>query len=594
MENVVVTKKAVSHVLNHYWRQYKDHPWQTIVAFLLPSLGSILIFFIPPLIIGKILDVFVTRNAISIYFVSGYVLLFAVLWMLGEIFWRIGFHFLIKLETKGINNLSKIAFQWLVDRDYDFYTNNFVGSLTKKALAFSRSFETFTDTLLFNVFTNIFPVIFVTVVLWRYSPWIPIILISCLLIAILFGIPIIRKRAKFVALRHDSSSRMVGRLSDSIANIFGVKSFAKEEQEYAIYGQYVDEFTTRFKKAADYQNLNFDVMLSPIYVLTNVIGLVSAIFFAQKLGLQASAIVVVFAYYSQVTRIFWEINRTYRNFESSVTEAAEFTQMFIQPTAIKDVEHAQVLKVTSAIVSFNQVTFQYNTDQNKGDSFLNNFTLHIKSNQKIGLVGPSGGGKTTITKLLLRFIDLQSGTITIDDQDVSKVTQKSLREMIAYVPQEPVLFHRSLFENIAYGNEKATKKDVTKAAKLAHAHEFINQLPQGYETLVGERGVKLSGGQRQRVAIARALLKNSPILILDEATSSLDSESEKYIQEGLLELMKNKTALVIAHRLSTIKHLDRIIVLDGGKIIEDGTHDELIKQGGLYAKLWGHQSGEFL
>ena len=225
---------------------------------------------------------------------------------------------------------------------------------------------------------------------------------------------------------------------------------------------------------------------------------------------------------------------------------------------------------------------------------MKDFNLAIKSNQKVGLVGPSGGGKTTITKLLLRFIDLLSGKIEIDGQDIHAVTQASLRKAISYVQQEPLLFHRSLMENIAYGKTDATEAEVIEASKLAQADEFIRSLPQGYHTLVGERGVKLSGGQRQRVAIARAILKKSSILILDEATSSLDSESEKYIQAGLVELMKNKTALVIAHRLSTIKHLDRIVVLDQGKIVEDGTHDELISKGGLYAKLWGHQSGEFL
>jgi ATP-binding cassette subfamily B protein len=212
----------------------------------------------------------------------------------------------------------------------------------------------------------------------------------------------------------------------------------------------------------------------------------------------------------------------------------------------------------------------------------------------VGLVGPSGSGKTTITKLLLRFVEPELGSITIDDQSIRSVSQTSLRAVIAYVPQEPLLFHRSLFQNIAYGTEGATKEQVVNAAKLARSDEFIRTLPHAYETLVGERGIKLSGGQRQRVAIARAILKNAPILILDEATSSLDSESEKYIQEGLWELMKNKTAIVIAHRLSTIRHLDRIVVLEQGKIVQDGTHEDLIEQDGLYAQLWRHQSGGFL
>jgi ATP-binding cassette subfamily B protein len=598
MRDQVITSQAIRQVLRDYWQQYRVHPWYSLVAFFVPATGTILVLFVPPLIVAKLIDIFATRGEISLTATGGYIALLGVLWMIGEVFWRIGLHFLIKLETDGMNVLSKAAFRRLVERDYDFYTNHFVGSLTKKAMAFSRNFETFTDTLSFNIMNNALPVVFVVIVLWRYSPWIPIVLMSCMAIVIVIALPIIRRRSRLVALRHDAGSKMSGRLSDAATNILAVKSFAKENREYDLYEEYVDDFTRKFKHAADYQNIRFDTLISPLYVATNVIGLIAAIFFAQKLGLQAGTIVVVFSYYSSVTRIFWEISRTYRNLESSVSESAEFAQLFVPPPTIRDAPGARSLVVTNAAIRFDRAHFRYGGDEAGGEgdekAFLKNFKLEIKGNQKVGLVGPSGGGKTTITKLLLRFIDLQSGSITIDGQDISGVTQTSLREAVAYVPQEPLLFHRSLFENIAYGDEKATEKDVMRAAKLAHADEFIEELPLGYRTLVGERGIKLSGGQRQRVAIARAILKNAPILILDEATSSLDSESEKYIQEGLWELMKNKTALVIAHRLSTIKHLDRIVVLDRGKIVEDGTHAELTKKKGLYAKLWSHQSGEFL
>jgi len=277
-----------------------------------------------------------------------------------------------------------------------------------------------------------------------------------------------------------------------------------------------------------------------------------------------------------------------------MSESAEFTEMMFKPTEIQDVPNAPSLVVKKANIRFKNVHFAYGKKQDKDDMFLSKFDLNIKGNQKIWLVGPSGGGKTTITKLLLRFLDIKSGSISIDGQDIGRITQTSLRDHIAYVPQEPLLFHQSLYDNIAYGNKSATRAEVIHAAKLAHADDFITKLPQGYQTMVGERWIKLSWGQRQRIAIARAILKKAPILILDEATSALDSESEKYIQEWLTELMKDKTALVIAHRLSTIKNLDRILVLSDGKIVQDGTHDELIKQSWLYAILWGHQSGEFL
>ncbi len=610
MAEQLITPGAVRQVLRDYWQQYRIHPWYTAIACFVPALGSILVIFVPPLIVANLINLFVARGEISLTATAGPITLLAVLWMTGEVFWRIGMHYLIKLEAGGMEALGKLAFRRLADRDYDFYTNNFVGSLTKKALAFSKNFETFTDTFSFNIINNALPVVFVVVVLWFYSPWIPLVLLFCLAVVIGVALPIIRRRSKFVALQHEASSKMSGRLSDAVTNIAAVKAFAKEDREYDLYKNYVEDFTRKFKYAADYQNIRFETVISPLYVSTNVIGLIAAIFFAQMLHLQAGTIVVVFSYYASVTRIFWEISRIYRHLESSVGEAAEFNQLFVEPPAILDVPAARPLHVTEAAVRFDGAYFKYgrsgkgekpNEVEDAGDaggvdedSFLNDFNLVINGNQKVGLVGPSGGGKTTITKLLLRFTDLQSGSIAIDGQDISRVTQASLREAIAYVPQEPVLFHRTLFENIAYGNEKATKQEVFRAAKIAHADDFINELPLGYQTLVGERGIKLSGGQRQRVAIARALLKNAPLLVLDEATSSLDSESEKYIQEGLWELMKNKTALVIAHRLSTIKHLDRIIVLDRGKIVEDGTHSELTKRKGLYAKLWSHQSGEFL
>ncbi|MFA5967076.1 MAG: ABC transporter ATP-binding protein [Patescibacteria group bacterium] len=594
MDKEVVSTAAVRQVLNDYGRQYKQHPWHTVVALFAPAIGNIFVFFIPPLIIGRIINILVQQNEISLGAVLNLVILFGGLWMLGEMLWRIGVYSLIAVEAKGLNTLSREAFRKLVNRDYEFYTDNFVGSLTKKSLAYARNFEIFTDTLSMNIGTSFIPMIFAIVVMWGYSPWIPLALIFALLITLTISIPKIRHRARLVALRHEASSKMAGRLSDAMTNILGIKSFAKEKRESTTFGKYADDFAAKFKRAADHHNLKIDLILSPIYVVTNVLGLVLAIYFVHKLSLQAGTIVVVFSYYMQVTRVFWEINRIYRHIESSLGEAAEFTQMFLHPPTVEDVPNARALRLEDAKISFESANFRYTDDSEKKKLFLKDFSLDVLGKQKVGLIGPSGSGKTTITKLLLRFVNLQSGAIKIDGQDISQVTQESLRRAIAYVPQEPMLFHRSLMENIAYSNDKATKAEVMKAAKLARAHEFIVTLPNGYNTLVGERGIKLSGGQRQRIAIARAILKKAPILVLDEATSSLDSESEKYIQDGLKELMKGKTVIVIAHRLSTIRHLDRIVVLDKGKISQDGTHEQLMKEEGLYSALWNHQSGGFM
>lgn len=261
-----------------------------------------------------------------------------------------------------------------------------------------------------------------------------------------------------------------------------------------------------------------------------------------------------------------------------------------KPTLL-DAPTAVNIEIKEGAIAFNDVSFHYGDSE---QNVIDNFSMTIKPGEKIGLVGRSGGGKTTITKLVLRFLDIQKGVIEIDGQDISNVKQQSLRQSIAYVPQEPLLFHRTIAENIAYGKPGASQEEIIAAAKKAFADEFIVNFPHGYDTLVGERGVKLSGGQRQRIAIARAIIKDAPILLLDEATSALDSESEVLIQKALWKLMEKRTALVIAHRLSTVQKMDRILVIDKGQIIEQGSHSELLAQKGTYAELWTHQSGGFI
>ncbi len=290
-----------------------------------------------------------------------------------------------------------------------------------------------------------------------------------------------------------------------------------------------------------------------------------------------------------IVDFLWGLTQEFSQFSKllgTVTQALRTTTM---PHKMKDKPGALELVVNNGKIVFDKVQFYY-----KGaEPLFNNSSITILPGQKIGLVGFSGSGKSTFVNLILRLFDVTEGRILVDDQDIKNITQDSLRESISMIPQDPSLFHRTLMENIRYGKLEASDEEVIEAAQRAHAHEFISKLPLGYDSLVGERGVKLSGGQRQRIAISRAILKNAPILILDEATSQLDSVTEQYIQESLWNLMKEKTTIIIAHRLSTLLRMDRILVFDQGKIIQDGTHEELLK-GGLYKTLWETQVGGFL
>jgi ATP-binding cassette subfamily B protein len=287
----------------------------------------------------------------------------------------------------------------------------------------------------------------------------------------------------------------------------------------------------------------------------------------------------------------WEFNRIYRNMEGAITDAAQFADLLLDPPVVADSDRTQTFSPHDYGITLDDIRFRYSDTQ---PLLFDRLSLKIPAGAKFGLVGRSGGGKTTLTRLLLRFSDVEEGQILIGGVPINVVPQAALRKTIAYVPQDPSMFHRSIADNIRVGRPEATDAQVRRAAQMAHAAEFIEALPDGYDTMVGERGVKLSGGQRLRVAIARAILKDAPIMILDEETSSLDSESEAAIQDALLTLLKGRTALVIAHRLSTVRRMDELIIMDGGRIVERGSHETLLEMNGIYAALWAHQSGGFL
>ena len=388
-----------------------------------------------------------------------------------------------------------------------------------------------------------------------------------------------------------SESAQTGYLADSVSNIMAIKSFAGgifERKQFAKVTNRTRSNTIEVGHASQKQMLYFSVMNRIILVLALVFAILGVIVFKANLG----TVFLIFSFTGSLVGQLWTFcNNSLRNYNRAFGDAKDMTEILQLEPEIKDPVNPEKPVIKSGNIKFNQVGFAHDgVDQ----AIFKNLNLKIKSGEKIGLVGHSGSGKTTLTRILLRFSDIDEGEILIDGQNIAHLTQDDLHEYIAYVPQEPIMFHRSIAENIRYGDFEAEDRAVKGAAKIAHADEFIEKLADGYKTLVGERGVKLSGGQRQRIAIARAMLKNAPILVLDEATSALDLESEVLIQDALWKLMERRTAIVIAHRLSTIQKMDRIVVLDEGEIVEQGTHKELIINNGVYAKLWEHQSGGFM
>jgi len=584
--------QAIRLAVRHYLHQVREDIRFAVPALLFPGLGSILVFYVPPLIVARILTNFNNNPHPTAHQLIPYVAMFAGLWLVGEALWRIAMLCLTRVETNGMGRLYINAMDFLFAKDQSFFNDNFAGSLTKKVIGYGRRYEDVMDTMAFNVTSNLIPMFFAGFVLWGYSPWLVVALVAMLSLTLTIAIPLIRRRQKLVAKRETASNLMAGNIADTITNMSTVRSFAKENYEAKRHKLRADDYMDGYRKAWNYNTLRIEMALSPLYVLTNTIGLIIALTLSSNGSINVGAIFVSFSYFATISSVMWRFNQIYRNLESAITDVAQFTELLLEEPKVKDVTSPVEFTQHKGPIEFKNVRFQYS--DSTGEHLFDELNLRIEEGEKVALVGRSGGGKTTITTLLLRFMDIESGQILINGHDISEIKQQDLRATIAYVPQDPALFHRSLSENIRYGKQAADEHKVREIAKMAHADEFINNLPHKYETLVGERGVKLSGGQRQRIAIARAMLKDAPVLVLDEATSALDSESEKLIQDALWKLMEGRTAIVVAHRLSTIQRMDRIIVLDQGKIIEQGSHKQLLEMGGTYAGLWAHQSGGFL
>ncbi len=584
-------KNNTKQTLKIYLRQSKKYWLIGTTALIFDFVGGVMPIIIP-LYYKRFFDVLTNTQNPSL----AYETLISILITIGTlqgIQWvvrRITGFSIVAFEVKVMSDITNMCFANLHKHSFSFFNNNFVGSLVKKVNYYYRSFEGIADRIFWDLIPLITSITAILVVLTLRDIRLGLVLFAWCLTFIIINWIFTTYKMKYDMARNDAESTLTGALADTITNHANIKLFTGYSRERKSFGSLVD-------KVLHWRSIswNLDMVFNGVQGLFAIgleIGIyILAIHLWEKGVLTLGDFVLIQAYLLTILDRLWDFGKTIRNLYENLADAEDMTVILNTPHEITDLPKAKKLKIKEASVVFKNVEFNYNETR----TILSNFDLNVKSHEKIALVGPSGAGKSTIVKILLRQHDVTDGHILIDGQDIAKVTQESLWDTVSLVPQEPLLFHRTLMENIRYGKPDASDDEVVEAAKLAYCHEFISNFPEGYGTFVGERGVKLSGGERQRVAIARAILRNAPILVLDEATSSLDSESEGLIQSALTNLMKGKTVIVIAHRLSTIMKMDRIIVVNGGKISEQGSHDELLKnEHGLYKKLWDLQAGGFV
>ncbi|HRF28329.1 MAG TPA: ABC transporter ATP-binding protein [Candidatus Saccharibacteria bacterium] len=504
---------------------------------------------------------------------------------------RIGFIAMFNHEEAMTTKLSEHAMRGLLSQSHTFFANSKVGALAGDVNTFSRSYLSLLDTVFLQASSIVVNFVASLIVVAFIAPIMLPVMIVLTYFVIALALRSYNRRSPLRNERKELQSKLMGTFGDIIGNQTLVRMFGRKDTEiHSVLEQRkkIEKIATEeIRILENGAELRLGVLVAFQIVVLVLCGWLLSIDMLTIAGL-----IFIVTYLGRVTGSLFAINGVVRTTEQAFLDASKITDILSKSVEVVDTPDAAKMEISDGTVEFRKVNFAYSDA--KDQAIFRNFNLRIPGNQSIGLVGRSGGGKSTLTQLVLRYMDIQSGEITIDGQNIAHVTQDSLRKYISYVPQDPYLFHRTLRENIAYGKEDASDESIKQAAEQAFAMEFITKLPNGLDTVVGERGVKLSGGQRQRIAIARAILKDAPILLLDEATSALDSESEMYIQKALAGLMQGRTNIVIAHRLSTIAKLDRIIVLDDGKIIEDGTHKDLLKNNGVYAKLWKHQSGGFL
>lgn len=568
----------------------KPYTWSAVGALFLIMISASLTA-IEPVIYKNIVDA-ITKLGIEASYRNvwlwagaylGIMLSTATLWRFAV---YVGVDWTMGVRATGRYGLTA----YLLRHSHNYFENRFAGSTANKIAHAADGTKNIIENIIFNAWPFCIGMIVSLGVAFHANLFIGLIFLGWLCVAIPVNYAFSKHRAEYSIRAQASETKLRGAAVDVVSNIRAVQEYARGIFELGLMKQLIIE-----RRIAGFKNWMFGQRITTINSIFQIIFvgcmLATAIYLAFLGKATPGSIVLVFALSTAVGERIFYLSNQMANIAENWGEIREGLEDILNEHEVPDIEGARVLDVSVGNVEIKDATFSYH----EGESVLHNFSLSINAGEKVGLVGRSGAGKTTLVKLLLRHYDLNGGLIEIDGQNIAEVTQNSLRDAISVVPQEPLLFHRTIKENIAYGKEGATYDEIRQAAELAQAHEFIKTLPQGYDTLVGERGVKLSGGQRQRVAIARALLKPARILVLDEATSSLDSESESDIQKGLESLMEGKTVIAIAHRLSTLRAMDRILVLENGQVIEDGTHDALVKKRkGVYAQMWKRQSGGYL
>jgi ATP-binding cassette subfamily B protein len=584
-------------VFAYYWKHAKKYPRNLNGALLALPLTVLVDNYIPPLILAKVLSRLSQHDYQPHKVWASFgpeLVLYTIVLLSGLLLWRVVDYFTWKLEADIDRDIAEEVLGNMLEQSADFHANNFTGTLVSQTNKLMSGYVRIADTTIFQVYPLFAGIVLTTLILAHRAPLFVFLLVCFSVFYIAAAFKISKPVQKLSAKTAAAESRQTGYLADAITNVVAIKSFSRGKHERERFQRATNHTRqTLFEFAKIHQKqMNY---LGTLSRSMGGLALVMAVISVLVFNVNIATVFLIFSYTSSiVNQLFSFSNSALRNYNRSIGDAIDMIENLELKPAVQNPVQPEEPRIKNGEIIFKDIVFDHENINAASDALFHNFNLQIKPGEKVGLVGHSGGGKTTLIRLILRFMDIDGGEILIDGQNIAHITQDDLRRSITYVPQEPLLFHRTLSENIGYGKMNASKEEIIEASRLAHADEFIKDLPKSYETLVGERGIKLSGGQRQRVAIARAILKEAPILLLDEATSALDSESEVLIQDALWKLMESKTAVVIAHRLSTIQKMDRIVVLSNGEIAEEGSHKELLENNGTYAKLWAHQSGGFL